>query len=190
MKKFNFRQIHLDFHTSEHIDNITKDFNGKEFASKLKESYVNSITCFARCHHGWLYYPSINNKEMIHPNLKNKNLLIDQIDECHKLNIKVPIYTTVQWDGYISKMYKGWLSRDTEGNPICTQNVKEPHFYNTLCLNSPYRKYFKDHILDIIESIGSNRIDGFFLDILFEVDCCCDYCKEKMKELIHLKKKE
>ncbi len=183
MEKLNFRQIHLDFHTSEYIEDIGIDFDSKKFAKTLNEACVNSITCFARCHHGWLYYPSKNNPRMIHPKLANKNLLIQQIDECHKLGIKVPIYTTVQWDGYISRNYPEWLSRDANGEPLCTQNVEKPHFYNTICLNSPYREYFKNHLIDIIESIGEEKIDGFFMDILLEVDCSCNYCKEKMKEL-------
>ncbi|MGL5753552.1 MAG: beta-galactosidase trimerization domain-containing protein, partial [Paraclostridium sp.] len=179
----NFRQIHLDFHTSEYINKIGDEFNEEEFAKTLEGASVNSITCFARCHHGWLYYPSKNYSNMIHPTLTNKNLLINQIDACHKRNIKAPIYTTVQWDGYISNNYPQWLSRDYEGNIIDTQKVKEPHFYNTICLNSPYRQYFKNHIIDIIESVGPERIDGFFMDIMFVVDCNCEYCKGKMKEL-------
>ncbi|MFR4162291.1 MAG: beta-galactosidase trimerization domain-containing protein [Paraclostridium sordellii] len=183
MEKLNFRQVHLDFHTSEYINNVGESFDSDKFAQILNESCVNSITCFARCHHGWLYYPSKNNSEMIHPNLKNKNLLIEQIKACHKLDIKVPIYTTVQWDGYISSRFPQWLSRDVNGDVICTQNIEKPHFYDTICLNSPYREYFKKHIIDIIESVGEKNIDGFFMDILFAVDCCCDYCKEKMKSL-------
>jgi hypothetical protein len=191
MEKLNFRQVHLDFHTSEYIEDIGLNFDSKKFAKTLNEASVNSVTCFARCHHGWLYYPSKNSPEMIHPNLKNKNLLIEQIDACHEFNIKVPIYTTVQWDGYISNKYPEWLSRDTEGNPICTQNVEKPHFYNTICLNSPYREYFKNHLIDIIESIGDEKIDGFFMDILFAVDCSCDYCIQKMKQLnININRKE
>lgn len=183
MEKLNFRQVHLDFHTSEYIDGIGEQFNSVEFAKTLEDAYVNSITCFARCHHGWLYYPSKNQPEMIHPNLKNKELLIEQIEECHKRNIKVPIYTTVQWDGYVSEKYPQWLSRDYEGNVIDTQKVQAPHFYNTICVNSPYRQYFKNHIIDIIESVGPDNIDGFFMDIMFVVDCNCEYCTTKMKEL-------
>ena len=56
MDKLAFRQIHLDFHTSEHIGNIGGDFDGKDFASTLKAAHVDSVTCFARGHHGYIYY--------------------------------------------------------------------------------------------------------------------------------------
>ena len=48
------RQIHLDFHTSQLIEGIGKDFNKEEFGEVLEKARVNSITCFARCHHGYL----------------------------------------------------------------------------------------------------------------------------------------
>ncbi len=64
----------------------------------LAEAAVDSITCFARCHHGWLYYPSRRHPGLVHPGLKDSSLLPRQIEACHKHGIKAPIYTTVQWD--------------------------------------------------------------------------------------------
>lgn len=183
MKKEIQRQVHLDFHTSEFIQDIAADFNPEEFAQTLKNASINSVTLFARCHHGWLYYPSKKHPHLIHPHLKNKNFLIEQIDACHRAGIKAPIYTTVQWDGRIMRENPEWLSLDENGEFIDTQRVPKPHFYHTICLNSEYRQFFKDHIADIVDSLGQERIDGFFLDILFKVDCNCDKCKEKMKNL-------
>jgi len=183
MDKLKFRQIHLDFHTSEYIPDVAVGFSKNEFVKRLKEAHVNSITCFARCHHGYLYYPSQSYPDKIHPNLKNKNLLLDQIEACHQEDIKVPIYTTVQWDALAAKEHPEWLAVDGEGNYINNQNVEEPHFYNILCLNSGYRDYFKNHLEDIINSVGKENIDGFFMDILFKVDCNCNHCQKEMKNL-------
>lgn len=183
MSKLNYRQVHLDFHTSGDIPNICEQFSPEEFATTLKEAHVNSITCFARGHHGYLYYPSKLQPEMIHPNLTKKDLLLQQIEACHKLNIKAPIYTTVQWDGYVAKKHPEWLAVDEEGNHINSQNVPEPHFYNTICLNSGYREYFKNHLQDIIDVVGIQDIDGFFMDILFKVECKCPHCVDKMTKL-------
>ncbi len=182
MSDLRFRQVHLDFHTSEYIPEVGADFNGEEFAERLEKANVDSITCFARCHHGWLYYPSKKHADLIHPGLVSHNLLIDQIKACHGRGIKVPIYTTVQWDGRIMREHPEWLSVDEQGNYINTQNVEEPHFYHTICLNSGYRKFFKEHLNDIMDVVGVENIDGFFMDILFQVDCCCDHCKKKMEE--------
>lgn len=181
MSELRYRQVHLDFHTSEYIPYVANNFVAEEFVETLKKAHVNSITCFARCHHGWLYYPSKNRPDLIHPNLENKNLLLEQIEGCHKNNIKVPIYTTVQWDGYISEHHPEWLSIDENGEFINSQKVPEPHFYYTICLNSNYRQYFKDHLQDIIDVVKSENIDGFFMDILFKVDCNCENCFKQMR---------
>ena len=89
MDKLRFRQIHLDFHTSELIGGIGKDFRPREFAETLKRAHVNSITVFARCHHGMIYYDSRLNPERIHPGLVNKNLLKEQIEACHAVGIQI-----------------------------------------------------------------------------------------------------
>lgn len=183
MSKLRYRQVHLDFHTSEYIPEVGQDFNPQEFAKTLEEASVDSITCFARCHHGWLYYPSKKYPELIHPSLVNKNLLIEQIDACHERDIKVPIYTTAQWDGRVMRKHPEWLSLDENGEFINTQGIPDPHFYHTICLNSGYRQFFKDNLADIIDSIGPEKVDGIFTDILFQVDCNCEHCKAKMKQL-------
>ena len=50
--------VHLDFHTSETIKSIRSDFIPEHFAETLAKANVDSVTCFARCHHGWLYFDS------------------------------------------------------------------------------------------------------------------------------------
>lgn len=47
-----FRQVHLDFHTSEAIDRIGSRFEKEQFQQMLKLGHVDSITVFSKCHHG------------------------------------------------------------------------------------------------------------------------------------------
>jgi len=56
MTNLRFRQVHLDFHTSEAIPGIGSAFDANEFADTLAAANVNSVTCFSRCHHGWIYH--------------------------------------------------------------------------------------------------------------------------------------
>lgn len=177
----NNRQVHLDFHTSPDITEIGRDFSPEEFADTLARAHVNSVTCFARCHHGWLYYPSVKNPELIHPHLQNKNLLPKQIRACHARGIKVPVYTTVRWDQRVMKENPEWLCRDMEGNPVDMGGVPAPHFYDGICLNSGYREFFKEHLDDIISVVGEDELDGIFMDIVVEVECACESCRKKMK---------
>lgn len=177
--KLRYRQVHLDFHTSPYIANIGESFNADEFAITLEKAKVNSITCFARCHHGMLYYDSKLFPEMVHPNLKNKNLLQEQIEACHRHGIRVPIYTTVMWDDYNAKEHPDWLTKDENGKVINWYGEYEAGFYRFLCINSPYRQFLKENTKEILEIISP--CDGLFFDILFPVDCSCKYCVEKME---------
>jgi len=178
--ELNFRQIHLDFHTSPDILEVGNDFNAEDFVQTLVKAKVNSITCFARCHHGMMYYDSKLFPELVHPNLKNRNLLKEQIEVCHKHGIRVPIYTTVMWDDYMAKNHPEWLAIDELGNPITWNKIYEPGFYRFLCVNSPYRNFLKEHVKEILDTFG-DLVDGLFFDILIQTDCSCKYCQEKMK---------
>lgn len=172
-----FRQIHLDFHTSELIEGIGADFDPEEFAATLKAAHVDSITCFARCHHGWIYYDTRLNPERRHPHL-TRNLLAEQIEACHAHGIRVPVYTSVQWDHYTANEHPEWLVLDERGAPRGTP-LYEPGFYRPLCVNSPYRAFLKAHVREIIEMLP---IDGLFLDIVQPQDCSCRYCRKLMDE--------
>ena len=143
---------------------MAKSFDAEEFATTLRKANVNSVTSFARCHHGYLYYDSKKHPERIHPHLTHRNLLKEQIEACHKFNIRVPIYTTVQWDYYTAQKHPEWLVRDVNGMPIAMgdSNVFHAGFYNHLDVATPYIDFLKDHIRDIFEAVP---VDGLFLDI-------------------------
>ncbi|HMO26980.1 MAG TPA: hypothetical protein PKB10_11990, partial [Tepidisphaeraceae bacterium] len=63
-----FRQVHLDFHTSIHIPDVGRDFNADRFARTFADAHVDSVTVFAKCHHGLLYYNTDHPAR--HPGLK------------------------------------------------------------------------------------------------------------------------
>jgi hypothetical protein len=160
-----FRQIHLDFHTSEVISRIGADFDPEEFAATLEQARVNSITCFARCHHGWMYYDTQVFPERRHPHL-TRNLLKEQIEACHARNIRVPIYVTIQWDHFTASRYPEWLALTADGRIQGTQPY-EAGFYRNLCVNSPYLAFLKAHVKEILEMFP---VDGFFFDIVKPLD--------------------
>lgn len=172
-----FRQIHLDFHTSEHIEGIGSDFDPEEFASTLEKAGVNSVTCFARCHHGWIYFDTNIFSERRHPHL-TCNLLKEQIDACHARNIRVPIYITVQWDNYTANKHPEWLCLDENGCIVGTPPY-QAGFYRKLCLNTPYINFLKAHVEEVMETLP---VDGIFFDIVQPQDCSCKYCRAGMEE--------
>ena len=63
------KRVHLDFHTSPDIDGIGDRFNKEEFTATLKAAGVDLMTVFAKCHHGYCYYPTRVGK--MHPHLQS-----------------------------------------------------------------------------------------------------------------------
>ena len=111
------RQVHLDFHTSEHIPEVGNNFSKEQFKKALKLGNINQINIFGKCHHGWCYYPTKIKHAKMHPNLKI-DLLGQQIEACHEINVKSPIYLTVGWSAYDVDTHPEWCSRDIDGNII------------------------------------------------------------------------
>lgn len=146
MEELRFRQIHMDFHTSEKILSVGERFDGERFASTLEAARVNSVSCFARCHHGMMYYDSERFPEMVHPGLKNKNLLQEQIDACHKRGIRVPVYTTIQWDYHMSRMHPDWCCLTADGGSWISVEKRRARFMSL---------DFIVHFVSIIQSTGS-----------------------------------
>ena len=106
------RQVHLDFHTSEFIPGIGEKFNKKQFQEALKIGHLNQINIFAKCHHSWSYYPTkIGNQ---HPNLKF-DLLGAEIEACHEIGVKCPIYFTVGWSAHDAETHPEWCAREKDG---------------------------------------------------------------------------
>ena len=174
------RQIHLDFHTSEHIPEIGATFDPDAFAKTVKEACVSSMTVFARCHHGWLYYPSKKFPELVHPNLAYKNLLVEQVRVLHKEGINAPVYITVQWDYHSATTHPEWLIRKRDGSHEGGA-FTAPGFYQSLCVNSGYFEFLKEQTAEVCELLG-DELDGIFFDIVSVRPCLCASCRKEMQE--------
>lgn len=176
------RQIHLDFHTSELIENVGARFDPEEFARTLKDAHVDSITLFTRGHHGNLYYDSKLFPEYVHPHLADRQLLEHQAEACHRHGIDVNLYTTVYWDKRIADEHIDWICIDENG---ALQDYKgkgffEAGFYKNLCVNTPYRDYLKAQFEEALRAIPA---EGAWYDAAFITECCCPACQAKMKKL-------
>ncbi len=174
------RQVHLDFHTSEKIPDIGKEFDPVTFAKTFQEAHVSSVTVFARCHHGWLYYPSKAFPQAVHPTLTDPHLLEKQVDALHAAGIKAPVYITVQWDYYSATRHPEWLIRKRDGSHE-GKPFSEPGFYQSLCVNTGYYDYLLTITDEVMELLG-DRLDGLFFDIVGNRSCVCAACRREMEE--------
>jgi len=173
------RQVHLDFHTSQYIEGIAEDFDAAAFAETVAAAHINSMTVFARCHHGYLYYPSKVFPERVHPNLSCADLLVQQVEALHACGVRAPIYVTVQWDLYTASRHPEWLVRKKDGAHHGGA-FWEPGFYQSLCVNTGYIDFLKAHVAEICALFGG-AADGFFFDIVMPQACYCASCRAKMQ---------
>jgi hypothetical protein len=181
MNELPFRQIHLDFHTSPLIPDVGVEFDPEEFAATLKKARVQSINIFAKCHHGYSYYPS--KVGPTHPSLKF-DLMGKMIDVLHRNGIKCPLYTTVVYDEYAAESHPEWLQLDSHGTivgrePYGDNEGRERWLY--LCVNTPYLDYLSAQVVEILDGYD---VDGLWFDILkYSTDgCSCSSCRRSMAE--------
>ena len=107
------RQVHLDFHTSPYIPDVGAEFDAREFAATFKRARVNSVTIFAKCHHGMCYYPTATGTP--HPALNGRDLLGEMLEALHEEGIRCPIYTTVAWEENVADLHPEWRQMRADG---------------------------------------------------------------------------
>ena len=164
------RQVHLDFHTSEFIPGIGEKFNKKQFQEALKIGHLNQINIFAKCHHSWSYYPTEIGK--MHPNLKF-DLLGAEMEACHEIGVKCPIYFTIGWSVRDAEEHPEWCIRKKDGSIAAFNYDADAKptdikpFYSWKCLDAsvggPYHEYIKKQVEEICKRYKD--LDGFFFDI-------------------------
>lgn len=181
-KPLRYRQIHLDFHTSEHIPGIGSAFNAEDFAQTFKAAHVDSVTIFAKCHHGWSYYPTTIGAP--HPNMTRPDLMGDMITALKAEDIEAPVYISVQWDERNARLHPEWRAMSAtnkyqhaiEGDVSSGRQLSPA--WHTLCLN---HKAYRDELLQQSREVAANYdTPGLFFDIVLTPDCVCPACVERM----------
>ncbi|MHB1356559.1 MAG: beta-galactosidase trimerization domain-containing protein [Anaerolineae bacterium] len=170
------RQVHLDFHTAGMIPDVGADFDPAAFVETLQRGHVNSVTVFARCHHGYIYYMPTR-YPALHPALKI-DLLGEQITACHRAGIRAPIYITVGLDEFMANQHPEWLEMTTEGKPGLRGPLDAR--WHKMCFNAPYIDYVYEQTMEVMDLFGS-EVDGFFFDIIGQGECLCQNCIRDMR---------
>ncbi len=179
------RQVHLDFHTSEFIENVGAKFDAAQFQAALKTGRVNHINVFGKCHMSWFYYPTKVGK--MHPNLKF-DLLGAQLKACREIGVFAPVYMTVGWSAKDAEDHPEYCARHADGsirvsNGAWTGSGPKPSGqWKQLCFaaTSPYHVRV---VAQVEELCRLYDVDGLWLDIyhLANDGCYCDPCRARMK---------
>ena len=187
MRKLPSRQVHLDFHTSPLIPGVGSRFDKKQFQAALKEGNVNSITVFAKCHHGYCYFPTKVGAQ--HPTMQpGFDLTGAMVDAAHEIGAHAPIYITVGWSVYDADRHPEWCMADAEGQR-CSRNIDENAkpddirpdcSWRCLCPSGAYAQHVYDLTREIVNRYQT--VDGLFYDIVYLNDVCyCPNCLSGMK---------
>ena len=171
-----FRQVHLDFHTSECIEGIGSRFTRENFAAALKAGHINSITLFSKCHHGWSYHPTKAN--FPHPHL-TCDLLGEQLSVCRELGVRTEIYISAGLSEQYAYRHPEHLQTNREGHRA---NFDLEGHYHRLCFNTPYLDQLAAEIEEVLTRY-KGQFDGLFLDIIGMSPCFCPYCRRGMAEM-------
>lgn len=183
------RQVHLDFHTSPLIPGVGARFDRAQFQKCLREGAVNSITVFAKCHHGYCYYPTKVGTP--HPTMPaGMDLTGEMMKACHEIGVAMPVYITAGWSALDADEHPEWLERDKDGSARTVNydlnaapDAPKPNTsWKTLCLNGPYAEHIYALTQEIVDRY--EELDGLFFDICFMGSTCyCQACRAGMQEM-------
>lgn len=152
------------------------EFDPDRFVSTLQAAEVNSVTCFSRCHHGYIYHET--KLPWRHPSLTS-NLLEEQIRACHKADIRVPIYITVGWDHLMARLHPEWCEVDEKGK-IVGRGPLDVWGWTNLDFASPYVDYVIQQTQEVCD-LFDDEVDGFFFDIMFQQGVHSTWCMERYR---------
>jgi hypothetical protein len=173
---FPLRQVHLDFHTSPWIPDVASEFDATAFAETFQRARVNSVTLFAKCHHGQCYYPTQTGTA--HPALAGRDLLGEQLQALHRLGIRGPIYTPVVWEEDVAQRHPEWSQMTRLGHfaggrlSADGQTGKPGNWRFNNFLDPDFQDYLEAHVRELFSRYG-DAVDGLFFDILFFDNAAC-----------------
>jgi len=173
-----FRQIHLDFHTSPHILDVAKDFDPQKFARTMKDANVDSVTVFAKGHHGHMFIKTDHPSR--HPGLaKNLDLTKEQVKALKAEGIRAPIYISVMVDEFAADTNPGWVAVCGNGAAV-KWGAPFMAGWQILDMSSPYMTYLQGQVQEIMENFDPGEMDGVFFDMCWNQPTASVWAKQAM----------
>src|SRR5438270_5779285 len=144
----------------------------------MADARVNSVTIFAKCHHGHLYYQT--DRAERHPGLDPQaDLLRLQVDALHARGIRAPIYMSVQCDEFAANNHPEWLALDVDGKPVRDAGPFSTR-WQILDMSSPYQEYLAVQTQEVLEKF--HPVDGIFFDMCRDQTSLSRFAMQKMLE--------
>lgn len=160
-----FRQIHLDFHTGPAIPDVGICFDAEAFGDTMARAHVNSVTLFAKCHHGHLYYNTTRPER--HPGLAaDVDLLAMQVAALHKRGIRAPVYISVQCDEYAANTHPEWVARNPDSSQVKWGGGVFHPGWQIMDMSSPYQEFLAEQTREVLDYF--HPADGVFFDMCWD----------------------
>jgi Hypothetical glycosyl hydrolase 6 len=159
------RQIHLDFHTSPLIRDLLSEWDADAFADTMARAHVNSVTVFAKCHHGMSYYPTEIGTP--HPALGSRDLLGEMIAALRKRGIRAPIYLTVGWEERLAFQHPEWRQVRYDGRHARVESGGANSQAGWSFMSYLHPDYLERIRCEVREITARYPVDGLFFDIVF-----------------------
>lgn len=172
-----WRKVHLDFNNGSNVE-VGADFDADEFAATLERAHVDSVVVFAKCVHGYCYYPS--QRGPVHPRLAEPDLLGKQVAACRAVGIKTYAYYTYAWDELLAERHPEWLVVKRDRTTYLPP-VGERPYWSALCISHPELMGIAlAHTREVLEHCP---VDGIWFDMVYPIagECHCWRCLEQLR---------
>jgi hypothetical protein len=146
---------------------VAAAFDADSFAETMAGAHVQAVNVFAKCHHGFSYYPTAVGTR--HPGL-SVDLLGAQIEALHARGIRAPVYLSVLWDDLAAEEHPGWVVTDRDGRTLVRRPLsadtplRNQVGWSTMDIASPYAEQL---LAQVEEVCRSYPVDGFWFDIVW-----------------------
>ncbi len=143
---------------------------GKAFIEHCRTARAEYVVVFMK-DQNFAYYNSQVARKC--PNLGERDLLRECLDEAKKVNMPVIAYVQVQYDTSSWNAHPEWRMKDSSGKEIGGR----------LCFNSGYVEFIKQ----ILDELMKYEINGFHIDMLdygfaASYGCWCEKCQTLFRE--------
>ena len=177
-------QVHLDFHTPHQVDSIGGDFDAGQFVATLVEAGADWVNLFAKCHHGWSYYPTSVGR--MHPGLEF-DLLGEQARACRAAGLGVGVYYSLGWSAADLDEHPEWAEVERDGadhainvDPDAGPDDRRPaNSWVYLCPDGEYLDAMTRQTAEIVQLYDP---DGLWFDISATKPCWCARCRGRMSQ--------
>lgn len=170
-----FRHVHLDFHTAGAIPSVGTEFDREAFGDTMAAAHVDSVTLFAKCHHGYSYYPT--EIGVRHPSL-SFDLLGEQLEACRTRGIDTTVYLSAGLDEYMAQRHPEWLARQADERCYGNPDFTERGGFHTLCFGTGYLDYLVRQTQEVMERYHPRAL---FFDICGVRPCYCAACRSRLR---------